>query len=145
MVKKYKDLTEQFKQILADRGMDAVEDDVIIQGIFNILEQADRVLRDINSQEKQKKEIEKTITVLDAKDSLTEEVLKSRNTITKTLLRLDDNLSKNRALYSRLIVQSTNLLEKFFATPNSKLNAAKLTFQPKVEASNPILDVLGGK
>jgi hypothetical protein len=66
MVKKYKDLTEQFKQILADRGMDAAEDDIIIQGIFNILEQADRVLRDINSQEKQKKEIEKTITVLDA-------------------------------------------------------------------------------
>lgn len=119
--KKVKDEYKETLIVLQERSLLFKEDVPIIQGAYEILNQSEKVLKDI-------KRIETFI--------------KTENDV-NNMLKLDNNLSKNRSLYSRLINQHTIIMEKFFSTPNKKMEVLK-SVQRDDDKKNPILAVLGG-
>ena len=104
---------------LQERNLLFVEDLPSIEAGFIILQQAEKVLSDIKTQEK----------------------LRTQELDIKTLINLDGIISKNRALYSRLINQYNQIMKEYFISPQQKIKVLK-DLSPKKPDDNPITKII---
>ncbi|AFG37639.1 hypothetical protein [Spirochaeta africana] len=119
--KRYKDQLIAFLETLQQRQVLFAEDVAALEGAFQILRQADDTL--------------KTIRKLQRLETQAEDI--------DDVVKVDNALSKNRSLYSRLIGQYNAITKDYFATPAAKVKVIDQLGKKHDDPDNPILGVLG--